>query len=422
MTYLATLKPGVGQYGVPGVGAFAPGETRQVPTETAIWLRDQPEFDVTAELPLDDQLFRDETGKPKYLGYYGPIDSRFGYGGGGITILRALTKLGIDVSVNPAYNGEKQYAAAYPVDLPFDAACQLARRTFIPKWEIAQCLPDAYEFNKYSKYRAGFCMWEMTHIPDGSKYSKDAPFGDWAALINKHTERLIVPCQHNAEVFSNCGVRVPITTIPYGLDVELWPYYERPERDIFTVVLFGDLTVRKGPKEAFQAFQTAFGHQDDVRLVLKSQHMHFGLGSNIPMTGDPRVSFINATWTRAQLLQFLHDADCFIWPSRGEGFGLPPLQAALTGLPVVMTTHTGMAEYYDPRYFYRIEAAGKSEAPLYGNWIDPDVDSAAAQLRKVYDNHKAALKKGKQAAAYARKNFSLDAFAGRLGAFLETLE
>jgi len=87
-----------------------------------------------------------------------------------------------------------------------------------------------------------------------------------------------------------------------------------------------------------------------------------------------------------------------------------------------MTTHTGMGEYYDLRYFYKIEDAGLSEAPLYGNWIDPDVVSAAEQLRKVYENRKAALKRSKQGAAYVRKNFSLEAFAGRLGRFLDTLD
>jgi hypothetical protein len=30
-----------------------------------------------------------------------------------------------------------------------------------------------------------------------------------------------------------------------------------------------------------------------------------------------------------------------------------------------MTTHTGMAEYYDSRYFYRISDAGYSDASLY---------------------------------------------------------
>jgi hypothetical protein len=40
----------------------------------------------------------------------------------------------------------------------------------------------------------------------------------------------------------------------------------------------------------------------------------------------------------------------------------------------------------------------------------------------VYDNRKEVLKKGKQAAAYVRKNFNLEAFAANLGRFLDTLD
>ncbi len=422
MPHLAT-NARAGEYGVPGLGVVHGGETVKVSPEMAIYLRTLPEFDVVAIEPLDDLPFRDESDTPRYFGYMGPVDSRFGYGCGGITILRAMTLLGVQVSVNPTYGRGRQYSIAYPVDLPEDAASQLVKRTFIPRWELAQCLPDEYPFSRLSR-RIGFSMWEMDRIPDGSRYSEGAPFGDWAAQINEHCERLVVPCRHNAEVFESCGVRVPITTIPYGLDTEHWPYFNRPERDLFTVVLFGDLTSRKGPLEAVRAFQRAFpqSQYDDVRLILKSQHMHFGAGSAVPVLSDGRVSFINDTWTRPQLLEFVNQADCFIWPSRGEGFGLPPLQALLTGCPVLTTTHTGMQEWFNPKYAHAIQDAGTSEAPLYGNWIDPDVDSAVDGLRYIYENRTAALRKAKAGAAYVRREFSLSSFAQRIAAYMETLE
>ena len=403
-----------------GNGGLNGYETREVSMEAAAWMRSKPtEFRVRLEEPLD-LPFRDEQGVPRFVGYYGPVDSRFGYGGGGITILRALTRLGITAAVSPAYNGA--YETAYDVDLPKDAASQLGFRRFIPKWELAQCLPDDFARSNGAAHRVAWTMWEMNKVPDGSKWTKALPFGNWPELINKHSDRLVVPCKHNAEVFAAEGVQVPISVLPYGLDTELWPYVERPERETFTVVLYGDLTDRKGPFEAVIAFQRAFPTEDNVRLVLKTQHGHLGKIQGLPVIPDSRVRVINETWTRPQLLELLASADAFLWPSRGEGFGLPPLQAALTGLPVIMTTHTGMAEYYNPRYFYEIKTAGSSPAPIYGDWLDPDIDSAAEQLRKVYQNRKAASRKGKLAAGYVRKEFSLDAFATRLGAYLETLE
>jgi glycosyltransferase involved in cell wall biosynthesis len=215
-------------------------------------------------------------------------------------------------------------------------------------------------------------------------------------------------------------VNVPVTVIPYGLDTDIWPYTERPERDTFTVVQFGDLTIRKGPFEAVAAFQRAFPTEKDVHLILKTQFGRLGRGG-WPIIKDERITLVNETWSRAELVSWLHAADCFIWLSRGEGFGLPPVQAMLTGLPVVLTTNTGMAEYYDPRYFSGVNNAGMSESPLGGEWYEPDVDHAADQLRQVYEHRKTALGKAKRGATWLRNTFSIDAFAGRLDAFLQTL-
>lgn len=404
-----------GAHGVPPLGVFRPGETREVPQDVAAWLSRRPEFRVTVTDPADLAL-RDAEGRVRYIEYFGPCDSRFGYGGAGITILRALTALGVEALVSPHYNGGHE--VAYTADLPNDARQHLVgARRFLPQVALCHCLPDDLPRNNAPR-KVAWTMFETDRIPDG----RTEAFGDWAALINEHAERLVVPCKHNAELFARCGVERPITVLPYGLDADIWPYTERPERDTFTIVQYGDLTSRKGPQEAAQAFQLAFPNEQNVRLVLKTQgHVLSQAARYLQEFRDPRISVVSETWSRAQLVQFLHRADCFIWLSRGEGFGLPPLQAALTGLPVVMTTHTGMAEYHRPQFFYGVRDAGMSTAPLGGQWYDPDVEHAAQQLRKVYEDRKTALKRAKSAATYVRKNFSLEAFAGRLGAFLETV-
>lgn len=231
MPILATSKV-AGDYGVPGVGTFKGFETKEVPMDVAAWLKTRTdEFELRVEEPVD-LPFRDEAGKVRQLGFFGPVDSRFGYGGGGITILRALTRLGIEVAVHPYYN--YGYETAYTTDLPPDAACQLGHRRFIPKWELAQCLPDDYVRSAAhggSAHRVAWTMWETDRIPDGSKYRKALPFGNWAELINQNADRLVVPCHHNKRVFAECGVTLPIDVIPYGLDTDVWPHVDRPARD-----------------------------------------------------------------------------------------------------------------------------------------------------------------------------------------------
>lgn len=412
----ARLRQGVGQYGIPGMEVFRPGEERDITAEQAAYIQTLPEF--VLRFDRDDGVFLNDIGVPEYVGYFGPIDSTFGYGGGGITILRALTTIGVKAYIHPNYS--RWAGPANSVDLPPDAAAHLKNSHF-PKWTIAHALPDDLPRVR-SPRTVAWTMWEMDRVPDGSR--TEAPFGNWVELINKNAERLVVPCQHNVNAFYDSGVTVPITAIPYGLDTDIWPWMERPERDTFTFVLFGDLTDRKGPREAVAAFLRAFPNNGDVRLVLKSQHGHFGGGHRPgkPIINDSRVTLIDETWTRQQLLSFLFFADAFVWPSRGEGFGLPPVQALLTGLPVITTTHTGMAEWFSPKYAYPITSLPPSPGPLYGNWLDPDVDSIADQMRAVYNSYGQAKRKAKAGAAHIRKHFSVEAFGQRIGAFLNSLE
>lgn len=408
-----------GDFGVPGGGMKA-GETREVSLATAAWLQKHPQF--TLDYAASDLPLRDAAGDVRYLGYFGPVDSRFGYGGAGISILRALTRLGVEAAVSPHYN--HGYEKAYTVDLPADARSQLAQRPFIPQVSLLHCLPNDLERCPTPR-KIAWTMWETSRIPNGQpiRDTRGALFGDWADHLNRHAEQLIVPCEQNAEVFADCGVRLPTTVLPYGLDTDIWPLAERraDRTGPFLVVQYGDLTSRKGVEEAVLAFQQAFPYQNDVRLVLKTQGGLLRQYFNLRYGADTRISVVDETWTRAQLVELLHMADAFIWLSRGEGFGLPPLQAALTGLPVVMTTHTGMAVYYRPEFFYGVQSAGVSPSPLGGDWIEPDVEHAAAQLRSIYEDRPAAFARGAAAAAYVRRDFSLDAFAARLGAYIETL-
>ena len=46
-----------------------------------------------------------------------------------------------------------------------------------------------------------------------------------------------------------------------------------------------------------------------------------------------------------QLLHFLNGAEFFIYPSKAEGFGIPPLEAAALATPVLCSQKTAMQDY-----------------------------------------------------------------------------
>lgn len=397
---------GPGQMVYPGIGLVQSGQTIEASDIVAKGMAMNREWKVEVT-----ETVREVDGQP-YIGFLGNIDVNSGYGSGSIDIVQAALKSGLRVDIDPAlgYN---------LTGMPSPVAEALANRPIpFPDVQIIHTIPD--NFNRaIGRTIVGFTMWETSKMPDGTLPKEKPAFCNWAEAINEHCDYLLTPSQASKEVMIANGVTVPITVLNYGLDGEQFPYADRTDDGIFRVGLFGDLTQRKGVWEAIDAFQEAFPNETDVELVLKTHSNRLGVGNyGIPEFSDKRIKVVNQTWLRPQLVDWLHTVDAFLWLSRGEGFGLPPLQAALCGAPVVMTTHTGMAEYYDKAYFYGVEAAGTSAAPLGGEWFEPNVKQAAEHLRTIYKNRKAAQKKAAKAAKYVREQFNYERMAAELQAFL----
>lgn len=117
-------------------------------------------------------------------------------------------------------------------------------------------------------------------------------------------------------------------------------------------------------------------------------------------------------------------ADCFVFPSRAEGWGLPPREAAATGMPVIAPRHTGMIPGIDDwaavvlEQFTRKPAWGLAKS-VKGDWFEPDVDELAAAMRWCYDRRDEANMRGAAAACWLRANQTWDHAARDMIALLE---
>jgi len=121
------------------------------------------------------------------------------------------------------------------------------------------------------------------------------------------------------------------------------------------------------------------------------------------VSGDANVRILRGDWTRAGLRELYHHADCFVWPSLGEGWGYPPREAAATGLPVITCAHTGMedAEAWAkviPHKNDAVPALFRHWGGQCGTFPRPDVDALAEAMRWMVDNRTAARALGAKAA------------------------
>ena len=177
--------------------------------------------------------------------------------------------------------------------------------------------PNCFRDLSNVKKRIGFTMFETTKIPP-----------DWPKICNKTCDLLIVPSEENKKVFKNCGVKVPIEVIPLWVD-NTYKYYDRPKRKTFTFLFVGgvDDHNRKGWYELQKAFKQEFKNEKDVRLIFKCLFINIHNEMALQIMEDDRIKFVKGKLKNKELYKLYKKADCFVFASHGEGFGLPPLEA-----------------------------------------------------------------------------------------------
>lgn len=236
-----------------------------------------------------------------------------------------------------------------------------------------------------------YTMYETTKIPDS-----------WVTTLNACSERVLVPCQHNAEVFRDCGVKVPIHVVPLGIDPSELPLIERLPNgnQPFTILALADRGSRKGWDIVWQAFYKAFRDNPDVRLIVKSRAG--GLNYLNLATSDKRI----IAWREdlVHISQAFAAAHVVAIPSRGEGWGLPHREAAAMGIPSIAPAHTGTADVEHWGIPLRNNVLAPSIMEGGGEWYMCDPDELAEKFVWCYTNREDSKQLALRGAAWLREN------------------
>ncbi|MBL8162462.1 MAG: glycosyltransferase family 4 protein [Anaerolineae bacterium] len=320
-----------------------------------------------------------------------------GYGRYGMSIIRALVQKGI--GVRPGTTDEL-------IDMP-DWMQMLAGWNWTNL--TIQCLPGHCLISRPGRQ----WIWTMTEDSSVPK--------QWVEMINSNAAALIVPCEHNKLAFEEQGVKLNgnVYVVPGGCDPLEFPLQDRLTFDRpYTFLALADRVYRKGTDVVFSAFYKAFGdakQTPDVRLVFKGRPAFMSFMSTFHFT-DPRLSM----WVSEEgsMADIFANIDCFVFPSFGEGWGLPPREAALMGKPVIATNYSGLAEgglenWAIPINDYIMRESALTDHPG-GMWAVPSVDAVAEQMRWCYENRDKAHEKGVAGAAWLRANQTWDHVADRL--------
>lgn len=131
-----------------------------------------------------------------------------------------------------------------------------------------------------------------------------------------------------------------IEVIPYGVDMEKFPYEENVGEPSFITV--GNLIERKGHRYLLDAMTTIITAYPEAELhIVGTGPLHARLEERTTSLGLEDAVTFHGFVEDEELLSLLHDARAFIHPSLSEGFSHVRLEAMSTGCPVIGTNVDG---------------------------------------------------------------------------------
>ncbi|KAG2443608.1 hypothetical protein HXX76_001959 [Chlamydomonas incerta] len=146
-------------------------------------------------------------------------------------------------------------------------------------------------------------------------------------------------------------------------------------------------------------------------------------GGRLDRRRAPRVYLLSGHLPRQQYVRLLAAADAFVLPTRGEGWGLPIIEAMALGLPVIATNWSGPTAYLDELVgyplSYQLSPVPPSEPWWFqgSNWAEPSEHHLRRLLAHVSgsaEGRREAAARGAAARRRVLQHYSFSAAAERL--------
>ena len=312
------------------------------------------------------------------------------------------------------------YMTAGPADAPFPVNVICINADMLPGF--AQEVGEDFFVGRYS---IGVWFWEVASFPERFSGAFSCVEEVWAPT--PHIADALRPAAtipvHTIRVPVQPPPLVPLSRADLGL----------PEDGFQFLFTFDYLSVfrRKNPLGVVEAFVRAFEPFEGARLILKCINAERDPRGHAELRAaaarHPDIQIVDRYMSPAEKNSLTASCDCYVSLHRAEGFGLGMAEAMYHGRPVIATGYSGNLDFMNPSNSllvdYRLTAIGADAGPYPpdGEWADPDVDHAAALMRKVFDDPAGARELGASAARSIRRSHSLEAAGEIMGRRLEAI-
>jgi glycosyltransferase involved in cell wall biosynthesis len=225
------------------------------------------------------------------------------------------------------------------------------------------------------------------------------------------------------DVLVKCGVKKTISVVPNSVDSSVYndsvpPHSFVPRLKSFVFLSVFGWNYRKGYDVLLKAYMDEFSKDDPVTLLIVTP---YNLNESGHRTNkiEEEIKEYMATyggWHRAahvarcgrqipefEMPRLYRACNAFVLPTRGEGFGLPFVEASLCGLPVIATRGSGQGMFLNDENSYLLDVdkvspmeAGKSRIHYWDGQMFPElksretINNLRTLMRHVYDNEEEA--------------------------------
>lgn len=286
--------------------------------------------------------------------------------------------------------------------------------------KILHTTPDQYK--KYMEpglYHIGHFFWETTKVP--SQFVENLQLMDeiWTGSL------------YNKLALEHSGITKPIYVFPQATETgrPIMEPYRIPDFDGYLFYSIFEWTDRKNPQALLDAYWHEFQRGEKVGLLLKTYFKDFSrrnkekisdaigaLKRKSGLTDFPPIFVFSDLMDRHQISRLHNTGDCFVSAHRGEGWGIPQVEAMLHSKPIISTNCGGVHEYLNPDVamlvpYNQVRVSGMGHSSFWytpdQSWADINVEELRKCMRYAYDSREIVKNMGGRAHQLVNERFNL---------------